>query len=212
MVSYAFTYFDAVKDQEAELWLGTHEAIWVYLNGEKVYSFTSTNSYRDKDRGEYKNKVNIKQGRNTLFVKTLNKFGDYSFALNICEVESNPLYFGNRVEGLKFYIDDTGTGSELNTTSVRDLTGESTLKSYPNPAKEYAKISFELRRTGNARVNIYDLNGRLVKSLCHEKLSAGIHEFTWKLDDNGGSPVSKGVYFCKLESARQQNSIKLVVE
>ncbi|MEE9463191.1 MAG: DUF362 domain-containing protein [Bacteroidales bacterium] len=212
MVSYAFTYFDALQDQEAELWLGTHEAIWVYLNGEKVYSFTSTNSYRDKDRGDLKNIVSIKQGRNTLLVKTLNKFGDYSFALNICELERDPLYFGNRVEGLKFYIDDTGTGSELSTSAGKDLSGESTLKSYPNPAKEYAKISFELPGTGNARVNIYDLNGRLVKSLCNEKLSAGIHEFTWLLDDNGGSPVSKGVYFCKLESGRQQNSIKLVVE
>ena len=212
MVSYAFTYFDAVEDQEAELWLGTHEAMWVYLNGEKVYSFTSTNAYGNKDRGEYKNKVNIKQGRNTLLVKTLNKFGDYSFALNICEVESDPLYFGNRVEGLKFYIDDTGSGSELNTSSVRDFTGESTFKSYPNPAREYAKISFELPRTGNARVNIYYLNGRLVKSLCNEKLSTGMHEFTWMLDDNGGSPVSKGVYFCKLESLRQQYSIKLIVE
>lgn len=212
MVSYAFTYFDALQDQEAELWLGTHEAMLVYLNGEEVYSFTSTSSYGNSDRGEYKNKVNIKQGRNTLLVKTLNKFGDYSFALNLCEVEPDPLYFGNRVDGLKFYIDDTGSGSELNTSAVKDLGGGSMLKSYPNPAREYVKISFELPGAGHARLNIYDLNGRLVNSLCDEKLSAGVHEFTWMLDNNAGSHVSKGVYFCKLESGRKHGSIKLVVE
>jgi uncharacterized protein (DUF362 family) len=212
MVSYAFAYFDALQDQEAELWLGSQEAMYVYLNGEKVYSFTSTSTYGNNDRGEYKNKVNIKQGRNTLLVKTLNKFGDYSFALNICEVEPDPLYFGNRVEGLKFYIDESGTGSELNTSAVKDLSGGSTLNGYPNPATEYVKISFELPGTVNARVNIYDLNGRLVKSLCHERLSAGVHEFTWMLDDDTGGPVSKGIYFCKLESGSQHNSIKLLVD
>lgn len=33
-----------------------------------------------------------------------------------------------------------------------------------------------------------------------------------QIDDNGGSPVSKGVYFCKLESGRLHSSIKLIVE
>ena len=212
MVSYAFSYFDALKDQQAELWLGTHEAIYVYVNGEKVYSFTSTASYGDSDRGEYKKTINLKQGKNTLLVKTLNNFGDYSFALNICEEERDPLYFGNRVEGLKFYIDESGTGTELSTSVFNDLSRGSSLKSYPNPAREWANISFELSRSGNTRLNIYDLNGRMVKSLCNEKLSAGMHEFTWMLDNDKGSPVAKGIYFCRMESGRQNNSLKLIVE
>ena len=97
----------------------------------------------------------------------------------------------------------------MSTSAGKDLSGGSTLKSYPNPAKEYAKISFELRGIGNASVNIYDLNGRLVKSLCNEKLSAGIHEFTWMLDENGGSRVSKGVYLCKLDSFNFITRLKL---
>jgi uncharacterized protein (DUF362 family) len=164
MVSYACTYFDAVQDQEAELWLGTHEAIQVYLNGEQVYSFNSTR------------------------------------------------YFGNRVEGLKFYIDDTGTGSELSNLPVYDISKESSIKSYPNPAREYTNISFELSKSRNTTVKIYDLNGRMVKSMCNEKLSAGMHEFTWNLDNDNGNRVGKGVYFCHIVSGKKNYSIKLIVE
>lgn len=211
IVTYAFTYFDAPQDQEAELWLGSHEAIWVYINGEKIYASSSTNAYGNSDRGAYKNKVNVKQGRNTLLVKTLNKFGDYSFALNICEVEPDPLYFGNRVQGLKFYVDDSGTGSELNTSAGVYLSEGPVLKSDPNPAKESARISFESAGTGKTRVNIYDLNGRHVKSICNEILPAGYHQFVWMLDDNRGNPVSKGVYVCRMDSGNKSFSISLIV-
>ncbi|MFH0759719.1 MAG: DUF362 domain-containing protein [Bacteroidota bacterium] len=109
ITTYAFTYFKAEKAQEAELWLGSHEGIQVCLNGEEVYLSNSVNVYGDSDRGEFKKYIHIREGRNTLLVKTVNNFGDYSFALNICEVESDPDYFGNRVDGLKFYLDASGT-------------------------------------------------------------------------------------------------------
>ncbi len=213
VVTYAFTYFDAQKDQEAELWLGTHEAMWVYVNGEKVYSFSSTRSYGDGDRGEYTNKINIKEGRNTLLVKTLNKYGDFTFALNICEVERDPLYYGNRVDGLKFYIDELGSGSELNTgNSIQEFSNSFSPGSYPNPASDHSTISFELSRSRNLKVDIYDLNGRMVKSLCNEKLSAGSHELVWNLNSEQGVRVSKGVYVCRIVSGMQSSSLKLIVE
>ena len=167
--------------------------------------------YSKADRGDYKNKNNVKKGRNTLIVKTPNKYGDYTFALNICEVERDPLYYGNRVAGLKFYIDESGTGTELS-TSINDLSMESSLKSYPNPARDYAKISFELSKSRTTTLKLYDLNGRMVKSICNEKLSAGMHEFTWMLDNDDGSPVSKGVYFCRMISGKQNSVLKLIVE
>ncbi len=116
------------------------------------------------------------------------------------------------MEGLKFYIDDSGSGTELSTSVFNDLSRGSSLKSYPNPVMEYANISFKVSRSGNTRLNIYDLNGRMVKSLCNEKLSAGMHEFTWMLDNDKGSPVAKGIYFCRMVSGRQNNSLKLIVE
>ena len=118
ITTYAFTYFQAEKAQQAELWLGSHEGIQVYINGEEVYLSNSVNVYDDYDRGEFVKYIPILEGQNTLLVKTVNAFGDYSFALNICEVESDPDYFGNRVHGLEFYLD---------ASSATDTTAQDTL-------------------------------------------------------------------------------------
>lgn len=207
MVSYAFTDFDAPKDQEAELWLGTHEAIYVYINGVLEYSFTSTSSYGDDDRGVSKKIINIKKGRNTLLVKTLNKFGDYSFALNICEVESDPLYAGNRVEALKFYIDQN-VANKLDDTKQESLP---TLTCYPNPIVGSATIGFQVLKDEIGSVNIYDMSGKLVRSFAQEMFLQGNHQVTWDLTNNVGSRVQNGFYLCKLELGHQTRSLKLLV-
>ncbi|MBT8302858.1 MAG: M4 family metallopeptidase, partial [Bacteroidia bacterium] len=72
---------------------------------------------------------------------------------------------------------------------------------YPNPAKDV----FTLRKTGNINLkaaDIYDLNGRLVKTLdlsnMQSKTQIGITE------------LSSGVYFMKLASAEGQGVIKVL--
>jgi len=40
VVTYAFACFSALQEEQAQLWLGYDESIIVYLNGEKVYSFS----------------------------------------------------------------------------------------------------------------------------------------------------------------------------
>ena len=212
MVSYAFTYFDAEKAQEAELWLGTQEGIQVFLNGEEVYSFNSVTTYGDSDRGSSKGIVNVLQGRNTLLVKSLNNYGDYSFALNICEVESDPYYFGNRVSGLKFYMDESGTGSIISGLPDHKMSLTESFKCYPNPASEQATIRFGLQKSQQTAVRIYDLSGRVVKSFGREYRNAGTHELIWDLDSNLGSRVSGGTYLVTLQAGKKSRSIKLVVE
>lgn len=208
MVSYAYTCFSAEKDQQAELWLGTDEVIYVYLNGQLIYTFNPTNSYEDFDRGENKKTIDIKQGKNTLLVKTLNKFGDYTFALNICEVESDPDYYGNRVAGLKFYIDKSSSSDKHGYRADNTYS----LRSYPNPAREYATIHFDLPAPAKTTVDIYDLHGRRVKSLSSEMFSAGPHELRWNLDNDRGGQVARGVYICNLVSGDHTSSISLIVK
>lgn len=211
LVTYAFTYFNAEQAQEAELWLGTQEALTVYLNGEQVYYFNSIASYKDSDRGDNKGIINLKEGRNTLLVKTNNNFGDYSFALNICEVESDPLYTGNRVSGLKFYIDESGTGTNLTSIQDIEMREKASLRCYPNPATRFANISFELEESVQTSIEIIDLGGRVIKSFGSEERSAGLHELTWNLESNHGGRVRSGTYFCILHAGEKRQSTKLIV-
>jgi hypothetical protein len=208
IVTYAFTYFDAPEDQVAELWLGSHEAIYVYINNELAYSSTTTNSYTDGDIGAYVKKVNIKQGENTLLVKTLNKFGDYTFALNICEVESNPLYAGNRVDGLKFHTASAGASILPEHKMGLNLS----LKNYPNPAINYTNISFVLPESARTVINISDMSGKIINTIVDEYLPAGNHEFTWYLNNGNGAKVHHGIYICSVQAENFSGSIKIIVE
>jgi hypothetical protein len=211
-ITYAFTYFNAAQSQEAELWLGTHEGIQVYLNGELVHNSTTVNSFEDGDLLTSRDKVQILEGRNTLLVKTVNKFGDYSFTLNICEVEDDPYYFGNRVAGLKFFTDNSGSGSIISALPENEFIQTASLEAYPNPASDYATFRFDLEKSRQTSLQIYDLSGRVVKSFGREFRSAGTHELTWYLDSNTGSRVNEGTYICKLQVGKSIRTMKLLVK
>ena len=53
---------------------------------------------------------------------------------------------------------------------------------------------------GATQVGVFDLHGRLIRSLVRESLLAGDHEVTWNGRDALGRPVASGVYFVRLLS------------
>ena len=105
--SYCFSYFSAPQSQEAELWIGSDEALKVYINHQLVYTYTGTRSYREERLVSEVVPIQIEKGENTLLVKSIQNFGEYDFALNICEPDNDPDTDGNRVDGLKFYTQTT---------------------------------------------------------------------------------------------------------
>jgi len=211
IVTYAFSYFHAPENKVAELWAGTHEGMEVFINGEKVYHYYSVNSsFNDAARGGYVKDINIIQGENTLLVKTLNNFGDYTFTLNICDKESSYIQDGNRVEGLKFYTKSAHVGN-------RDKIGNSTgdiLSAYPNPAVDHVNILLEPDFGSRvfASVKIYHMNGQLIKSLYNNYIYSESRSITWNLDNNYGLKVPSGIYLCVARFGNQTETIKIAVE
>jgi hypothetical protein len=64
---------------------------------------------------------------------------------------------------------------------------------YPNPAPEQVSIGFELERAASVGLNIYDLNGRLVKGFAEGNMAAGPQSLVW--DARSAMP---GTYFFHL--------------
>lgn len=208
VISYAFTYFYAPKDQQVELWLGSDEDMIIYINGVKAYSYSGTRLYGDGIlRSEIKT-TTIKPGENTLLVKTLNKTGDFSFTLNICEVESVVEYSGNRVDGLKFY---TQKGSVI-PSSIADnpIRTKLVIENFPNPVISEATIRFELPAPLNTSVDLYDLSGKHIMNLVNQQLAEGIHTVTWSAIHNGRR-LPNGIYVCRIKSGKFSKSINISV-
>jgi subtilisin-like proprotein convertase family protein len=118
---------------------------------------------------------------------------------------------------------DTGT---LNSWCLRivygggltDVVGDESLPqrtalagNYPNPFNPRTKISFALARNEQVDLAIYDMRGRLVRTLVSEPLAAGQHEVVWNGTDEGGRQVSSGLYVYRLRAGVTVESRKMML-
>jgi hypothetical protein len=98
----------------------------------------------------------------------------------------------------------TGTGREQ-----LGVSGAS-LRVYPNPFRDRSLVSFETTRSGPVRVEIFDVAGRLVRTLIDRPLSAGLHSTAWSGAGRDNVQSAPGVYFFRLEAAGQVQTQKVV--
>jgi len=71
---------------------------------------------------------------------------------------------------------------------------------YPNPFNPKTTIAFDLPHAGMTKMMIYDVRGRLVKTLVNENMPQGSHEVTWFGKDDSGRQVASGVYYYRIQS------------
>jgi hypothetical protein len=218
-VSYAFSYFTSPAAQAAELWIGSDEALKVYLNGVVVYNYTGTRTFAGNEFYKEIAPITIQQGVNRLLVKAYQGTGKYTFSLNICEAQANTLYKGNRVPGLKFSTVETGTNvadGGAKPASTFRLHGN-----YPNPFNPKTVIRYQLpvpsvvegsvisgqgSVVSNVELAVYDLLGREVAVLVRGKQSPGQHAVAF---DATGLP--SGVYLYRLRVGMATETRKMVL-
>ena len=68
----------------------------------------------------------------------------------------------------------------------------------PNPFNPRTVISFDLPRDEDVNISIYDVKGRLVKTLVSEPMTYGTHDAVWEGHDNRGNRVATGVYYYRI--------------
>ncbi len=81
----------------------------------------------------------------------------------------------------------------------------------PNPFNPITTIRFGLPEKGRARVEVYDVAGRLVRLLAEGARPAGEHEVVWDGRDGQGHSVSSGVYFYRMEAGEYRADRKMLL-
>ncbi len=84
---------------------------------------------------------------------------------------------------------------------------------YPNPVDNRPlQLAFDLRNTTEIRLQVLDMNGRLVRLLRSEKMNQGLHTVRWNLEDGNGGKVAAGGYWIVLEDREGKRQVqKLLV-
>lgn len=74
------------------------------------------------------------------------------------------------------------------------------LAASPNPARAAATIRFDLPAGGSVALGVYDVAGRLVRTLADGPFEAGRHARAWDGGTNAGARAAAGVYFVRLSA------------
>ena len=73
----------------------------------------------------------------------------------------------------------------------------------PNPFNPSTAIPFTLPRSERVKLAVYDVNGKLVKTLIDGVMEAGVTQARWDGRHRHGNPASSGVYFCRLQVGKK---------
>jgi len=73
-------------------------------------------------------------------------------------------------------------------------------QNYPNPFNPITSIEFAIPAAARTTVVVYDVRGRMVKTLVDGDLPAATHGVQWRGDDAFGRPAAAGVYFYRVTS------------
>ena len=81
----------------------------------------------------------------------------------------------------------------------------------PNPFNPVTTIHFDLARDMQVQLRIYNVSGRLVRTLANGPMERKRHQLVWDGLDDAGVPVSSGIYFYRLEAGNFRDTRKMVV-
>jgi hypothetical protein len=98
----------------------------------------------------------------------------------------------------------TGVGGGVRRLFVLD-------QNYPNPFNPSTTIAFELESASRARLRIYDVTGKLVRTLVDGRLAAGPHRAAWDGADDRGRAVASGVYYYRLDAGPASATRRMVL-
>ena len=82
---------------------------------------------------------------------------------------------------------------------------------HPNPFNNETLIRFSLPGQEFITLQIFNINGQLVRNLVNNSLPAGQHSVRWDGKDNESRIVASGTYLYKLKSKGKQLTKKLML-
>jgi beta-glucanase (GH16 family) len=115
----------------------------------------------------------------------------------------------------QFALDDiywSGGGALITVLNKNILSDEFIVNdNYPNPFNPVTSITYQIPFDADVNITIYDMNGRVIKTLLDGKQSAGHKSILWNAKDNKNELVSAGIYLYTIKAGNYRKTRKMVL-
>ena len=137
-----------------------------------------------------------------------------TFGLQTADISSGR--YPDAGEEWRFFNEPTPGASNEGAGSVEDgntsrITVLGLGPCFPNPFSSTTEIRCSLPDESTVRIRVYDVTGRLVRTLIEEHLGPGVWSVLWDGRDHRNVEVAPGVYFCRLDAGRSSSTIRIVL-
>ena len=82
---------------------------------------------------------------------------------------------------------------------------------YPNPFNPITTLRYDLPEDALVNITIYDMMGRVVRTMVNTEQNAGNKSVQWNATNNQGQPVSAGVYLYKIQAGEFRQTKKMIL-
>ncbi len=129
----------------------------------------------------------------------------YDIMIRAQDVDGVSGYMPQFIEGMDFSV----------LTSIRSskerLKSFSIKHNYPNPFNLSTTIEFEMQSKSYITMDVYNLQGQLIKKLGAGNLPAGYHRIDWDGTNSKGTHVGSGLYFISMRVGREIQTEKILL-
>jgi flagellar hook assembly protein FlgD len=84
-------------------------------------------------------------------------------------------------------------------------------QSYPNPFNSETIIKYDLLKSCEVNLTIYNILGQKVKTLANERQEAGSKTIGWDGKDEKGKDLASGIYFYQLKAGEVTQTKRMVL-
>jgi hypothetical protein len=120
---------------------------------------------------------------------------------------------------VSYYAGDWSELSEVLTVTLEwlDVDGDQLPKTYalhqnyPNPFNPVTNLSYDLPEDAMVNITIFDMMGKVVRTLVNGQQSAGYKTLQWSATNNGGHPISAGLYIYTIQAGQFSQTRKMIL-
>jgi hypothetical protein len=138
----------------------------------------------------------------TFNIQTLTGVSDDGMTMVGIGMDTTPPWY------TRWFIIRTGT---TGVTATDVPSASAGVRVMTNPTTGPTTLMFNLSESAHVGLDVYDIQGRLVRQLLGRSIQSGHHEVAWDGQDASGVQVSPGIYFCRYTVGTHQETAKIIV-